>query len=236
MKSILLPLLLSSAAMAGTQIVPAPLDHLYIPAGFDSNDSVEVVVTGSFPNSCYSRNKVEVKVKDELIDIKVTAIAPAEETLTERACAQMIVPFTEVVSVGNLQGGEYEVRVNEGAGSSLRDKISISEATSNSVDDNIYAAIEWVERKSRDEVVLHGWRYSNCIELDEVKVRTNGKDTLSVLPVMKQLSTFCPMKMMPVSYPVKLDYSSIKINQPLLHVRTMDGKSVNSIINIEDRR
>ena len=30
-----------------------PVDHIYVPTGFDSNDTVEVVVTGYLPNLCH---------------------------------------------------------------------------------------------------------------------------------------------------------------------------------------
>jgi hypothetical protein len=221
---------ISSLALAQPEIIPSPVKHLYVPHGFDSNDSVEVVVTGLYPNACYSRNKVEVKVQGERIDINVTAIAP--EKNFNRFCPDMVVPFKEDITIGNLQGGEYEVRVNAWAPNALTKNLMIAEASSNAVDEHLYAAIEWVERKSKEEVVLHGWNYSNCVVLDKVQVSSNGSDTLAVLPIMKQVSDFCPMKMMPVAIPVKLDMSSMKMNEPLLHVRTMDGKSVNAIVNL----
>lgn len=233
--SLIATMLLSSVAYAQPSIILAPIDHLYIPEGFDSNDSVEVVVTGAFSNPCYSKNKVDVKVNGEVVDIKVTAISPDHRNLlSERNCPQMTVPFKEVVSIGNLQGGEYDVRVNEGARHALADKMVIHEASSNSVDDSIYAAIEYVEKKSAGEYVLHGLRYSTCMELDQIKVIPNKRDTLSILPIMKRVSENCPMKGVPVAYPVKLDFSGLKMKQPLLHVRTMDGKSVNSIVNLEE--
>lgn len=228
-------IILTSAAWASAEIVSAPVSHLYVPNGFDSNDTVEVVVTGNFPNACFSRNDVKVKVLGDVIDIKVTAVSH-ERTSPYRRCSDMVVPFKEVIHVGNLQGGDYEVRVNAHTPFKLEDKMKIAEASSSSVDDNIYAAIEWVERKSANTVILHGWRYSNCIDLDKVTVISNNKDTLSILPVMKQLTDFCPMKMMPTAYKVELPLSTLKMKQPLLHVRTMDGKSVNTIINLEERR
>lgn len=234
MKLALLLLLISSAIFAQPVIISAPVEHLYVPTGFDSNDSVEVIVTGNFPNACYSRNNVEVKMMGDIIDIKVTSISPGKRLLTDRACPQMIVPFKEVVSIGNLQGGNYEVRVNQNSQSAISETLAIAEASSNSVDDNIYAAIEWVEKTSKNEVILHGWRYSDCMVLDQVKIASNNKDTLSVLPIMKQIREYCPMKGMPVSYPVRYDLGSLKMSKPLLHVRTMDGKSVNTIINLEE--
>ena len=234
MKQAFLLLVFSSFRLfASPDIVVAPVKHLYLPSGFDSNDAVEVVVTGEFPNTCYSRNDVKVNVDEEIIDIKISA-ANHEKIAPSIKCAEMVVPFKEVVHIGNLQGGKYTVRVNEKTRFSLEDEIMIQEASSNSVDDHIYAAVEWVEKKSEQDFVLHGWRYSNCIDLQKVEVISNGKDTISILPVMKQLSDFCPMKMMPTAYPIKLDFSRMKMKEPLLHVRTMDGKSVNSILNFKE--
>ncbi len=228
MKALVLGLFLSQMAFANPEIVLSPVDHLYVPMGFDSNDSVELVVTGVFPNACFSRNDVQVAVNNDVIDITVTAFE------AEKAkCIQMKVPFKEVVTVGNLQGGEYQVRVNDKSRFQLKEKMMIEEASSNAIDNNTYAAIDWVEQKTKDEFVLHGWKYSNCVELKKIEVISNGKDTLSILPVMKQTAEVCPMKGMPVSYPVKVDFASLKMKKPLLHVRTMDGKSVNAIVNLE---
>lgn len=225
-------LLATFNAWAQPQIVTAPVDHLYLPEGFDSNDTVEVVVTGKFPNTCFSRNDVQVQVLEDQIDIQVTAVSH-EKTFPISRCPDMAVPFKEVVHIGNLQGGEYAVKVNANSPFSLKDKLTVAEASSNSVDDHIYAAIEWVERKGGNKAILHGWRYSNCIDIDKVEMITNKKDTLSILPVMKHLTDFCPMKMMPTRYEVELPLNTMKMKQPLLHVRTMDGKSVNTIINLD---
>jgi hypothetical protein len=225
----------SLQVFAAPDIIPAPVKHLYLPDGFDSNDTVEVVVTGAFPNVCYSRNEVKVNIQDDVIDIFVSAISH-EKSLPASKCLEMEVPFKEVVHIGNLQGGEYKVNVNNNSQFALTDSFRISESSSNSVDDYIYAAIEYVENRGKTDYVLHGWRYSNCIDINKIQVVSNNKDTLSILPVMKQLTDFCPMKMMPTQYSVKLDFSTIKMKSPLLHVRTMDGKSVNTIINLEERR
>ena len=225
---ILASLLMVSMNHAIADLAEAPVKHLYIPSGFDNNDSVEVVVTGTFPNPCYSRNTVSVDLKGDQIAIEVTAIRRD----TKAACPMMQVPFKEVVSLGNLQGGTYDVVVNN----KLNDSLIISEASSNSIDDHLYAGIDQLEQKGPNEYLLRGWRYSNCVDLDRVEVVTNGKDTLSVLPVMKQLSSFCPMKMMPVTYAVTLDFKTLNTKEPLVHVRTMDGKSFNTILTLEGQK
>jgi hypothetical protein len=234
MKLFIIGSLICASAFSQTQpeIVLAPLDHLYIPTGFDSNDSVEVVVTGRFPNACYSRNDIEVKVNHDTVDVKITAIAPDPATIATRVCPKMLVPFKEVVTIGNLQGGSYEIRVNAEAKTSLKEELIVTEASSSAVDEHIYSAVEWVQKVDETNYILHGWRYSDCLDLDKIQIVSNKKDTLSVLPVMKQVSSFCAMKMMPTQYPIKVDFTGLKTGQPLLHVRTMDGKSVNSVVNM----
>lgn len=225
---ILSALLVLTVSQSWAEVSLAPVKHLYVPMGFDNNDSVEVVVTGSLPNPCYGRNTVSVNVTGSDIAIEVTAI----RRNTKAMCPQMLVPFKEVVSLGSLQGGSYKITVNN----VLTDGLVVGEAPSNSVDDHLYAAIDQLEKKGPNDYVLHGWRYSRCLELDRVEVVSNGKDTLSVLPIMKQVSDFCPMKGVPVAYPVKLNFKNLRINEPLVHVRTMDGKSFNSILNFAGRR
>ncbi len=213
---------------AQLDVTPAPVKHLYVPTGFDSNDSVEVVVTGNFPNPCYSRNTVSVEVKNENINVEISALRRDDKL----RCPDVAVPFKEVVSIGNLQGGDYKINVN----GTLSEALTISEATSGAVDDHLYAAIDQLEHKGGDNYILHGWRYSPCIDLDRVEVVSNGKDTLSVLPIMKQNSDFCPMKLTPVSYPVNLAVRGLKIQEPLVHIRTMDGKSFNTVLDLRERR
>src|SRR5665647_2161778 len=161
-KRILLSMfLLATLAHAQAEISPSPVKHLYVPIGFDSNDSVEVVVTGNFPNPCYARNTVAVEFKEQQIFIEVTSIRRESKGM----CPEMLVPYKEVISLGNLQGGTYGIHVNN----KLDEKLIVNEARSNSIDDHIYAAIDQLEKKGPNDYVLHGWRYSNCIELDRVE-------------------------------------------------------------------
>lgn len=232
MKFSMMFFLLSSAVQAFAGIISAPVDHLYVPKGFDSNDSVEVVVTGTFPNPCYSRNGVTVDVKDGVVDIKVSALAPEVIMMEGMVCPPMPVQYKEVVTLGNLQGGQYALEVNGDELSNLKGNLKISEASSNAVDDYLYADVEWIEKKSTTEVVLHGFKGSDCVDLDKIKVVSNGVDTLSVLPIMKQVAKKCNPLNVPVSYPVKLDVSGLKTTKPLIHVRTIDGKSVNTFLSL----
>lgn len=236
MSSLLLTLALSPlAAMAQRPtVIDAPVDHVFVPAGFDNNDNVEVVVTGFFPNPCYNRNDVKVKVVDDLIKISVTASVKEDKG---GLCAAMIVPFKEDISVGNLQGGDYKIVVNEGTPFELKESIKIVEAASQNQDDHIYAMVDYIDLGftggGLGDTRLIGWKPSDCLELDRVEYRSNGKDTVIVMPIMKKVRDFCPMKLTPLEVPVRFNPTDYSHSKVLLMSRTIDGRSVNALVNLE---
>lgn len=215
------------------EVVEAPIDHVFIPNGFDNNDNVEIVVTGKFPNPCYSRNAYDIKVHNDVIKISVTSLSMDDPAYTK--CEPLKIPFTEVVNLGNLQGGNYQVVVNEGGTYEQKDSIKIGTASSNSVDENIYAMVDYIETGftggASGDAILIAQSPSPCLVLDRVDYRTNGKDTLSVLPIMKKISSNCPEKRERLEIPIKFEPSHFKSNVMLLFVRTIEGRSVNSIIS-----
>lgn len=105
MKTILtfLVLVLSHSVLAIPVILDAPVSHLYVPAGFDDNDNVEVVVSGEFPSLCYTKNMTEVTVNGDTINIHISSLfnLPGEGEKGNK-CGPMIIPFKEVVTIGNL--------------------------------------------------------------------------------------------------------------------------------------
>lgn len=234
MKNLFVSLLfLSSLSVGATEIIDSPVDHVFVPQGFDSNDSVELIVTGNFPSTCYSRNQVEVKVIDEVIKVHITALDNSKKS---KYCADVMIPFKEVVSVGNLQGGKYTIIINEKTNFELKENIKIDEASSNDVDDHIYAMIDYIDLGfvASGSAMLVGWSPSDCLELDHVEYISNNKDTLSILPVMKKVTDFCPMKMTPLNIPIKYDRNAFQEDKVLLYTRTIEGKSVNSLVTLRE--
>lgn len=235
MKRFVLPLILAVLPLAqALEVIPAPVDHLFVPAGFDNNDNVELVVTGRFPSTCYSRNKVEVKVHNDLIDVKVTSFTRRDSRVN---CLAMTVPFTEVVTVGNLQAGTYRVAVNSQTRAGLRDRLTVSESRSNSMDDFIYASVDYIELGFTGGQTGSAWLRaqlpSPCIAFDRVEYLSNGKDVVSIMPIMKRLSDFCPMKMVPYEIPITFDLERLSSKKVLLFSRSIDGKSVSTVVNRE---
>lgn len=215
------------------EVVEAPVDHVFVPQGFDNNDQVEVIVTGKFPNPCYVRNKHEVKVKNDVIKINITSISMDDPAYTK--CEPLKIPFTEVVDIGNLQGGKYKIVVNQGGDYEIKQTITIGNSTSESVDDNIYAMVDYVETGftggASGDAILVASSPSTCLVLDRVQYLSNDSDALSILPIMKKISSDCPEKKVRLEVPVKFDPSKFKAENILLYVRTIEGRSVHTIIS-----
>lgn len=216
-------LALSAVLQAAPVVVTAPVEHLFVPKGFDNNDNVELLVRGRFPNTCYSRNKFDVKVKDDQLNITVTALR------SDGACENYSVPYLENVTVGTLQAGKYQVVVN----GILKENLEVTEARSNSVDEHLYAEVEYVELGFMGGVTGSAWlvgRIADCMGIDRVEMISNGKDTLSVLPIIKTISNSCAKQRVYFSQLVTFDPKKFKESELMLFVRTMDGKSVHSLI------
>ncbi len=234
MLAITLLSLLSAPLYAQTQVIDAPVDHLFVPAGFDNNDNIELVVTGEFPNPCFKRNDVKVEVNDDIIDIKVTAVVSDDKSTM---CAAMIVPFKENILVGNLQGGDYKIVVNRNTPFELKNKMHVAEATSQNQDDHLYAMVNHIDLGftggTTGSAFLVGWRTSDCLELDRVEYLSNGSDTLSVMPIMKKVREFCPMKMTRLYVPIKYNPEEFTHSKLLIMSRTLEGRSVNNLVNFK---
>lgn len=218
-----------SMAAPVTYEADVPVDHVFTPAGFDSNDNAEVVVTGFLPNLCYKAPKSVVSVNDGKISVSVKAI---KKVVPMGFCANVIVPYVEYINIGVLDKGKYQIAVNEKSNWEKKSSISIAEASSNSIDDAVYASVDEIsfgDERSR-KVLLKGYNPSDCFELKEIVIMDNGVDTYSVLPKMKQVRAFCPKKMIPFSYEFEVP-EKLEADKVLLHVRVMDGRSVNAFFN-----
>lgn len=220
--------LIASVAMAGTPTEETvPIDHVFAPHGFDSNDNVELIVTGFLPNLCHKAPTTKVNVKGDKIFVEVTSLYYEE---SNPFCPEMVVPFTKAVSLGILDKGRYDIVVNNKTQWEKKEEIKIAESVSNSIDDFSYAYVTYIEKENTPfgKVVLKGYNPSDCFELESIDYVHNGKDTYSVLPKMKQVRELCPMKMIPFEYEWEVP-RDLDTNKVLLHVRTMEGNSVNTI-------
>lgn len=202
-----------------------PVEDVFAPMGFDSNDNVEIVVSGYLPNLCHKNPKAKVKVEDKKIKVTLTSLYYEENN---PYCPEMAVPFTETLSLGLLKAGEYKIVVNEKSETTASEELYVDNASRATVDSHTYAYVDYIEQTGSGKVKLRGYHLSDCFELEKIAAFSNGKNVYSILPILKKVSNFCPRKMLPFSYEytVPKDLNAKKV---LLHVRTMNGNSVNSI-------
>ena len=228
MNKLIVFLLIGSFSIAAPIKRIVPISHIYSPEGFDSNDNVEVILEGFLPNLCYKSPSHSVEIEKNVINIKVEALLNDNEDI---ACAEMIVPLLQKVEIGVVDKGNYKILVNGESPWKKEGSIKVEESISGAIDDNVYANVSYVEKDDGSRIVkLKGYNPSDCFVLDKIEFKDNKKDVYSVLPQMKQISNFCPMKMIPFEYELEVP-KNLNKDKVLLHVRAMDGKSVNSLFN-----
>lgn len=217
--------LTSSIAYSSTMKM-VPIDHIYIPQGFDSNDNVEIVVTGYLPNLCYKSPKALVQIRERNIFVTIKSIFFKN---SNPYCPEMIVPFNKTVDIGALDKGKYNIIINKNTEYEKIDDIRIKTPLNNSVDNYQYAYVQEIQKK-KNTIILKGYNPSDCYALGQVQYISNNEDVYSILPRMKKVREFCPMKLVPftISWKIPNELDSKKI---LIHVRTLNGNSVNRIIN-----
>jgi hypothetical protein len=218
------------ASVPETRMIP--VEHIFVPKGFDSNDNVEIVITGILPNLCHKSPKVKMNIKANKIELTLTSLYYHH---SNPFCPEMVVPFKKVVEIGVLQKGNYKIVVNETTNWKIENSIMILAAKDKQVDNYQYAYVDEIqENVEKDVLTLRGYNPSDCYEIDKVTYISNGSDTYSVLPKMKKVRDFCPMKMMPFSISWEVPHQ-LKAKNVLLHVRTLNGNSINKIIkNFEE--
>lgn len=210
------------------KIVDLEPTEIFIPVGFDDNDDVVAVVDGYLPDTCFRLRSPEMTVDAE----KGKVMVQPKAMLFPGPCLDVTIPYTTVVRLGTVPKGTYTVATRKG---NVSDSLNVKQATKQQPDDYLYAPVEsaQIEKLAGNQLraILSGRFTSNCLKLEEVRIANSGK-TLEVLPIMKQLEKAengeaCKKVEMPFEEKVMLP--EIKAGRHLLHVRTLNGHSVNEV-------
>lgn len=208
------------------QTVPVLFQASYVPGGFDSNDVVQFVAEGVFANSCYRHAQTQVSVDHET---KIIRVKPAAY-LYNGFCLQVVLPFDRVVEVGLLSPGRYQII--QANGSNLGE-LNIKPATSRDADDFLYAPISQAffhNEGFKSRVHLTGEFSNSCMRLDQVLVTMEPK-AIVVQPIAKvEDRSDCRNGRFPFSKTV--EFETLQNGRYLLHVRSMNGKAINSLVDV----
>lgn len=219
--------LLGGAVHAGNA-VKLSVDHVFAPKGFDSNDETAVMALVWVPSPCYSKPEATAKRKGNTVSVTVTSVEKKNE-----ACIQMAYPALVTVGLGQLDEGDYRVVVNGRTASQKEEKLSISKASNFSIDDFTYARVSHVSVDDASmTATLSGVNPSDCLELDRINFISNDKDTVAVLPIMKQVKSDCERKAVPFNYTFDVP-RGLPSKDVLLHVRSLEGSAVNELVSLK---
>lgn len=92
-------------AKPATKEVSLAVSEVYVPGGFSSTTDAYVIVSGMFPNSCYSWARADVTNVSPLFH-EVRAVA----NVSQQMCLMVLVPYTQEVKLGRLQSGDHTLR------------------------------------------------------------------------------------------------------------------------------
>lgn len=223
-KLILLSLILFRTSPAAITEVPQPMDKLYIPEGYDSNDSIQLVAAGEFKNSCYQTGIIQSKVNASKNEITLALTA----YLYEGRCLKVEVPFFQTVYLGRInKSGNYKIK--DGYDGRLLGNIRVGKPSEegSGTDNTSYATITDAFIIG-NELHLRGLYSNTCLQVKDIEVRYQ-KDVLVVLPQLEFLSSSsCAKTELP--FELKKTLTDALPEKFLLHVRSMGGQAVNKIV------
>lgn len=226
---------MSAAALAAPVKTTAPVDRLFIPEGFDDNDKVEVVLYGEFPSSCYRIDGVDVTKNAQTGRYEISASALRYDG---EICAQVITPYIKPVQLGILEAGAYDA-VAKGNENTLS-RFEIAPRKTESPDDFIYApvttaSVAWEAASGKQLLNLKGnypLTLVGCAIIDDVKINVTKDDVVVVQPIMEFIDDERCDSRTDLSFDENFVMPQAFVGKGLLHVRVMNGNSLNSLLDI----
>lgn len=230
----LLHSLQSLADQRKIQLKSAPIEHVFIPQGFDDNDNAEVIIQGRFSNACMKTGPVEKQIDSTN---KTITLTPKMYVYEGDFCAQVIVPFIQRVTFGHLTEGRWTIKLAENQNIQIQD-LNIRRAVTAAPDDYLYAPVDEVvllpgQLGSRQKLVVSGnWPVSPseiCFELREVRAALGPDNTLVVQPIaeIKAVGQCSSQTSRQRVFQGSVILDKPLLNDSLVHVRVLNGESLN---------
>ena len=222
--------LCSTQAGASSEIASPNLTFttFYAPKGFDDNDNAQIVAEGRFPNTCYRQAAPTVTIDQKTKTVQIHPNA----YIVPGVCLQMIVQYSQVINLGQMGHGDYKIQ--DSTNQRVTENLYVAIAASAATDDFLYAPIQQATVESNGHaasLILTGTFTNSCLDLNDVRLDMQEK-VLVVRPIAqaKNLPS-CRQGQFPFKKEIAL--SDSMHGHYLLHVRSMSGGSLNSVIDVE---
>ncbi len=211
------------------ELIPVPIQRAFIPIGFDDNDHVQIVISGEFPDTCHKLGPVSTTKGGGKIVIKQRAYRYGG------VCMDMVVPFNQVVELNLVPKGRYEVK-DATTGKSLGE-LPVVAATRPEQDDYTYAPVEEAmileERGGAGPTLYLAGNFPNgSMRMKEVKI-LSYPDVLVVQPIMEKVEGTLEASSRP-RFEKKIPLKHLPKGKFLLHVRSMNGRALNIVEEMEN--
>lgn len=214
--------------------VSVKLTKAYVPAGFDSNDLPQLMVTGDFSDLCF-----QVGAQDVVVDQTRQRITIIQKAYHYKGnfCWPLRTQFENLISLPLLAAGDYEVWDGEGA--TLLGRIQITRATNSGpgtgTDDFPYAPVSDVKLVPRQAfvhgVLVSGVFPNSCLSLLDVKVDVQA-EVIVVQPIL-QYTPPLQGSCINGSFPFQKEQPLAQVlgqHPYLIHVRAMNGQALNRLV------
>ena len=221
---------LSNAQVARSEdvgeIVNIAARGVFVPMGFDDNDEVVVTLDGYLPNSCYK--VVEALVTSDLATKTITIQQQAK--YVGGTCLMALVPYTTSVKLGVLPEGEFKIVSNRG---NMTEPLKVERSANAGPDDFLYAPVDnvYIQRiQGGGTVATIEGRFTNtCMRWKEHKIFYTGR-TIQLLPIIEVGDQNCEER--EVQFSQVIPIADLQPGRYLLHVRSLNGLSLNNVFPI----
>ena len=204
----------------------------YNPDGFDTNDNVQLVAEGIFPNTCFKPASPKVEVNHDTKTIAVASSAYQYQGM----CLQVMLPYNQTMDVGMLKNGTYRVvqAGMENDPTRMLGDVRVRTAANSSADDFLYAPVSqaYVESRNGQGMVKITGAFSNsCMRLADVMVSVQPK-VVVVQPISQVDDNGVNCRSGNFPYERTVAVQGLKPDtRYLLHVRSLNGNSINTLFD-----
>lgn len=199
-----------------------PVQNVYTPAGFDSNDNSQIIISGYMPNYCYNTPQAIVDTKNFEINVRMEA-----NYNEEGFCQEATKEYLHVLDLGKMKPGHYQITIYGDNEFPIEEEIEIAAPNAGEIDRYQYPVIHNVSYNHADKkLLIKGYKPSSCYELVDVEFYSDRKNTIIALPILEKVSNFCPKKMVETEISI-VTPRLVNSLQTLIHIRSEKKDSKN---------